>query len=78
MDPGLASVRAVEPAALRTPDGPQVRIQVLDSRQGHTELVQYPTELRPVALRYQDLPRDLPLRTPTPGGIRSDEDHRLA
>jgi hypothetical protein len=65
MDPGLVSVRAVEPASLLTPDGLQVRIQALDARQGHAEMLQYPTEIRPVALRYPDLPPDVPLRTPT-------------
>jgi predicted nucleotidyltransferase component of viral defense system len=65
MEPGLASVRAVEPASLRTPDGLRVRIQVLDASQGHSEMAQYPTELRPVVLRYRDLPPDLLLRTPT-------------
>ncbi len=65
MDPALASVRAGEPAVLRARDGLQVRIQALDIHRGHSELVGYPTEVRPVALRYHDLPSDVPLRTST-------------
>lgn len=65
LEPGLASVRAIEPAALRTRDGLQVRIQVLDSQQGHSDLLRYPVEARPVLLRYRDLPANIPLRTPT-------------
>lgn len=65
MSPELSSVRAVEPAVLRSPDGLQVRVQVLDCHRGHDDLMRYPTEVRPVVLRYQDLPSEVSLRTPT-------------
>jgi predicted nucleotidyltransferase component of viral defense system len=65
MSPQLASVRAVEPALLHASDGLQVRIQVLDCHRGHHDLLRYPTEVRPVVLRYQDLPAEVSLRTPT-------------
>src|SRR5205823_345003 len=54
-----------EPGQLVSPTGPRIRIQLLDSEGHHYELARWPTEIRPVDLRYRDLPGSVPLRVPT-------------
>lgn len=51
-DPPLSAVRGADPAALRTPDGLAVRIQLLDP-EDHPP---WPTERRALIQRYSDAP----------------------
>jgi predicted nucleotidyltransferase component of viral defense system len=62
-DPALSEVRAVDPARLVTGDGIQVRIQLLSTTE-HRELGAWPTEVRPVLMRYSDVP-EVSFRVPT-------------
>lgn len=62
--PPLSSVRAVDPAALRTADGLTVRVQLLDTV-GHPA---WPTEQRALVQRYSDAP-PATLTVPTLAGF---------
>jgi len=60
--PGLLAVRGVTPGRLVAPDGPVVRVQLLDAdRQGWHEM---PTERRTLVRRYRDVP-ETKLTVPT-------------
>jgi len=54
-DPGLARVAASAPASLVTGDGVRVRIQLL-AFADHRDYLKLPTEVRPVEMRYRDVP----------------------
>jgi predicted nucleotidyltransferase component of viral defense system len=61
----MTEVRTVEPGILVTEDGLSVRIQLLDSAGDHADFAKWPTERRPVALRYGDTPGEVMMRIPT-------------
>lgn len=52
-------------AYLSTPDGPTVRVQVVETHAGYRR---YPVQLTPVELRYSGLPDHRELTVPTPAG----------
>jgi predicted nucleotidyltransferase component of viral defense system len=62
-DPALTAVRAVDPARLVTRDGIQVRVQLLSTAE-HRELASWPTETKPLMMRYGDV-EEASLRVPT-------------
>lgn len=64
-DPPLSLVRSVAAGQMVSRDGMRVRVQVLDSRGGHHDLGRWPTEARPIDLRYRDLPASVELTVPT-------------
>ncbi len=69
-DPALASVRSVVPGQFVGREGLRLRVQLLDSDSGgHDALARYPTEIRPVALRYGDVPDHVMMRVPTLQGF---------
>jgi hypothetical protein len=64
-DPPLSLVRSVVAGQVLSRDGMRVRVQLLDSRGDHHDLGRWPTETRPIDLRYRDLPASVDLAVPT-------------
>lgn len=64
-EPPLSLVRSVAAGQVVSRDGMRVRVQLLDSHGDHHDLGRWPTEARPVDLRYRDLPASADLAVPT-------------